>query len=52
MLRVRDLSIRSDKQTLLQVDGELIGKSPVTFGVAPGSLQVLAPCDVDSGLMP
>jgi YegS/Rv2252/BmrU family lipid kinase len=51
MLRVKDLSIRSDKQTLLQVDGELIGKSPVTFGVAPGSLQVLAPCDVDSGLM-
>jgi YegS/Rv2252/BmrU family lipid kinase len=51
MLRVRDLSIHSDKPLPYQVDGELAGTTPVHFSVQPRALRVIVPRRLDSGLI-
>jgi YegS/Rv2252/BmrU family lipid kinase len=51
LLRVKELTIRADVQQPLQVDGELVGKSPVTVSVVPAALQVLVPVGFTSDLV-
>lgn len=40
--KVRTLTVRSDQPLTVQADGEIIGASPVTFGVAPSVLRIVA----------
>ena len=41
--RAREITITSEKPTLVQVDGEVIGKTPMKFTVVPLALEVLIP---------
>lgn len=51
LFRVRELSIGSDEPVQLQVDGELIGTSPVNVHLARASLQVIIPREFTSSLI-
>nr|MBA3321251.1 hypothetical protein [Pyrinomonadaceae bacterium] len=35
--------VRADGDALVQVDGELIGRLPMTFEIAPHQLEIIAP---------
>jgi len=41
--QTRKVSVRSDDEVPVEVDGEVIGELPVTFRIAPRKLKVLAP---------
>jgi YegS/Rv2252/BmrU family lipid kinase len=51
MLRVRELSVRTDTPLPLQVDGELEGATPAKFGIAPRALKVIVPNGFASDLI-
>jgi diacylglycerol kinase family enzyme len=50
-LRVRDLIVRGDQPAPLQLDGELMGSTPVHFRVAPRALRVIVPAEFKSELI-
>ena len=41
--QTRSVAVRSEEQVPVEVDGEVIGNLPVTFGFSPHKLRVLAP---------
>lgn len=41
--KAKNLLVEADREVPLEVDGELIGYSPVKFAIKPGKLRVLAP---------
>lgn len=43
VLKVRELTVQTDEPLALQADGELIGSTPVRFGVAPRALKAIVP---------
>lgn len=51
MLRVRELSVRSDEPVLYQLDGELCGHTPVQLRVVPKALRVIVPEAFSSDLI-
>jgi diacylglycerol kinase (ATP) len=51
MLRVRELTVRTDRVLAMQVDGEWAGTTPVDFRVAPRSLTVIVPHGFTSDLI-
>jgi YegS/Rv2252/BmrU family lipid kinase len=50
LVRVKSLTIRGDESLPLQVDGELIGTTPVRIGIAPRALNAIIPSQFSSGL--
>ncbi len=42
-LRTREVRIASDRPTLIQADGDLVGELPMEFTIAPGILEVIVP---------
>jgi len=51
LLRVKDLTVRGDAPLPLQVDGELIGTTPVQIGIAPKALHAIIPSQFNSDLI-
>lgn len=51
LLRVRELSVTANRPELLQLDGELVGATPIQFSIAPRSLKAIVPRDFASGLI-
>jgi diacylglycerol kinase family enzyme len=51
LLRVRELSVAADEEVPFQLDGELVGSTPVRFRVAPRCLKVIVPRDFSSDLI-
>lgn len=51
LLRVREVSVSNSGPLPLQLDGELVGTTPVDFRVAPGCLRVIIPRRFDSDLI-
>jgi YegS/Rv2252/BmrU family lipid kinase len=45
--RAKSVTVRTDPPLAVNVDGELLGKTPVTFGVLPAALRVLVPPRAD-----
>ena len=41
--KTKNLTVESDRDVPLEVDGEVVGRSPVKFAIKPGKLRVLAP---------
>jgi diacylglycerol kinase (ATP) len=48
--RVRTIRLESDRPLAVQIDGELIGRLPMTFAVAPRALTVIVPHAAPSDL--
>jgi len=51
LLRVQQLVVGADEPLPMQVDGELAGSTPVTFGVVPRALRVIIPSGFSSSLI-
>jgi diacylglycerol kinase (ATP) len=51
MLRVKSLTVQSDQPLPFQLDGELVGTTPVEFSIAPLALRVIVPQDFRSSLI-
>jgi len=51
LLRVKTLSVRTEPPLSLQVDGELAGRTPVQFDIAPRALRAIIPKEFDSSLI-
>ena len=49
--RAHRIDIQTRRPLAVQVDGDLIGHTPMTFEVVPGALRVLMPAQVPDGLM-
>lgn len=43
--KVREAMVRTDPPVPVQVDGEVIGMTPMRFGIAPAALTVIMPAD-------
>jgi diacylglycerol kinase (ATP) len=41
--RAADVTVESEPEALVQVDGDVVGQTPIEIRVAPGALRVLAP---------
>jgi YegS/Rv2252/BmrU family lipid kinase len=52
MLRVRELTVRTERPFPMQLDGELAGSTPVSFGIAPRALHAVVPREFGSDLIP
>jgi len=51
LIRVRDLTVRAERSLPLQLDGEPVGETPVTFGIAPRTLRVIVPRGFNTDLI-
>ena len=51
MLRLRRLSVQAAETLPLQLDGELVGSTPVLFQIAPKALEVIVPKSFASDLI-
>ncbi len=51
LVRVKDLIVQADEELPLQVDGELVGTTPIRFGVAPKALHAIIPHGFTSDLI-
>lgn len=51
MVRVKDLTVGADEPLPFQMDGELVGVTPVRFRVAPRALAAIIPRDFASSLI-
>lgn len=50
-VRVRSLSVQTSPPAAFQLDGELVGTTPVNFGIAPGALRAIVPHDLVTDLI-
>jgi diacylglycerol kinase family enzyme len=51
LLRIKDLTVQGDEPLPLQVDGELIGTTPVRIQIAPKALNAIIPSQCTSDLI-